>query len=137
MKTCTDCGVEKDETQFRKKHNFCKACYQARYNTPERQHAARVKHYYGITADQYAQMLAEQDNRCAICCQEQSGKRLAVDHDHATGQVRGLLCSNCNRALGLFGDSSVHLLSAYHYLQKLNDSYTSNPEGSKSLGEIS
>lgn len=58
---------------------------------------------YGITPEEYDELLARQDGRCAMCREEcATGKRLAVDHDHATGAVRGLLCHACNRALGVY-----------------------------------
>lgn len=64
-----------------------------------RAHARRVLKY-GITGDEYDYLYAAQDGRCAIC-RRATGKarRLAVDHDHQTGQVRGLLCSPCNYQL--------------------------------------
>ena len=54
---------------------------------------------YGITVAQYNQLLKKQHNCCAICLKEASSftKRLAVDHDHITGEIRGLLCTYCNR----------------------------------------
>jgi len=56
---------------------------------------------YGITIEQYDKMLSEQKGVCAICSGTcPSGRRLAVDHDHSTGVVRGLLCARCNAALG-------------------------------------
>lgn len=55
---------------------------------------------------------------CEICLNPQNGKRLALDHDHSTGKVRGLLCDLCNKALGSFRDSILILESAIEYLQK-------------------
>lgn len=74
---------------------------------------------YGINLSDYNKLLQEQNNSCAICgCLCSSGKRLAVDHDHATGKVRGLLCGNCNLALGKFQDSISLLNTAIGYLTK-------------------
>jgi hypothetical protein len=53
----------------------------------------------GVTDTEYARRLAEQDGHCAICPSTPKVRRLHVDHDHATGEVRGLLCHRCNRAL--------------------------------------
>jgi hypothetical protein len=73
---------------------------------------------YGITVDQYNEMLARQNGVCAICEEPcSSGRRLAVDHDHDTGKVRGLLCNRCNRGIGLIKKSS-HLKRAAKYLEK-------------------
>ena len=58
---------------------------------------------YGLTIDTYEELLAAQGGVCAMCGQACStGRRLAVDHDHETGQVRGLLCYRCNRGLGVY-----------------------------------
>jgi hypothetical protein len=63
--------------------------------------AVKLKRRFGLTVEVYDALLAAQDGVCAICKQPQpGGHRLAVDHDHTTGQLRGLLCSKCNRALG-------------------------------------
>lgn len=63
-------------------------------------------------------MLARQGGRCAICERSPGILRVAlrVDHDHATGRVRGLLCDSCNAALGLFGDETARLERAIEYL---------------------
>ena len=70
---------------------------------------------YGLTADEHAAMEYDQGGKCAICRQEDT-KRLAIDHDHATGKVRGLLCRKCNLSLGLMGDDAVRLARAALYL---------------------
>jgi hypothetical protein len=67
----------------------------------------------------YQYMLDKQGGVCAICKKVCStGKSLAIDHNHKTGEVRGLLCGKCNRGLGLFCDSKDLLLVAYNYLNK-------------------
>lgn len=70
---------------------------------------------YGLAPDQYEAMLVAQRGVCAACRSAPSRRPLAVDHDHATGAVRGLLCGPCNLALGLLGDSvdRVMLLADY------------------------
>jgi tRNA(Ile2) C34 agmatinyltransferase TiaS len=75
---------------------------------------------YGITVEQFNEMLERQNGVCAICGEDNSrfGKRLAIDHDHDTGVVRGLLCNSCNGALGLFKDDEATLLKALDYIQK-------------------
>ena len=73
---------------------------------------------YGLTPEVYNRMLEEQGGVCAICSQpEPRCQGLSVDHDHNTGVVRGLLCSNCNTALGLFIDDPDRLARAATYLK--------------------
>jgi hypothetical protein len=81
---------------------------------------AVVKRKFGITAEALALLYKAQDDKCAICrCSEaDNGKWFAVDHDHATGEVRGLLCSTCNSGLGHFKDAPDNLRNAIAYLQK-------------------
>ena len=69
---------------------------------------------HNITLDQYAAMDESQDWLCAICRNERS---LHIDHDHSTGQFRGLLCGSCNRGLGLFDESTESLANSIRYLQ--------------------
>lgn len=70
---------------------------------------------YGTTASELREMSAEQDGRCVICARE---RKLVVDHDHESGDVRGLLCSRCNVGLGLFCDSVELLEKAIVYLEE-------------------
>lgn len=83
---------------------------------------------YGITSEQYDELLASQGGVCAICGQPERSKsrnghllKLAVDHDHETGTVRGLLCDRCNRGLGFFGDDPERLAAAIAYLQEIRE----------------
>lgn len=75
----------------------------------------KYKQRYGITVDQYDQIFKNQNGACAIC-KKVSDKRLVVDHDHVTLEIRGLLCGNCNTALGLLGDDIEALQAAIDYL---------------------
>jgi hypothetical protein len=70
---------------------------------------------YGITLNDYKEMVTQQEGRCRICKEQ---KALVVDHCHKTGIVRGLLCSTCNRAMGLFQDDSAKIRSALIYLEQ-------------------
>jgi len=70
---------------------------------------------YNISLDRYNEMVKDQSGLCWICEQESD---LVVDHDHETGQVRGLLCSLCNTSLGGFKDSTSSLMKAVEYLNK-------------------
>ena len=93
------------------------------YKTPARVEAQRLRsracklRRYGLTAEQFNQKQDAQGNRCAIC-QEFFRGTPHVDHDHATGEVRGLLCSSCNRAIGLLKDSSKVCAQAAEYLKR-------------------
>lgn len=88
-------------------------------------HEQDIKFLYGITREQYNQMLEQQNGVCAICGKEESTchgitkkiTNLAVDHNHKTGKVRGLLCSYCNKALGGFKDNEEFLIKAIEYLK--------------------
>ncbi len=76
----------------------------------------RYQRRYGITLIDYNRMLKEQVGVCAICGHPPKKNRLSVDHDHKTGQVRGLLCVRCNRALPRFNDSADLLERAAAYI---------------------
>ncbi len=72
---------------------------------------------YGLTIERYEQMLEAQSGVCALCGRtNKNGYRLAVDHDHETGRVRGLLCTNCNNGLGRFKDNPGLLRKAADYI---------------------
>jgi len=72
---------------------------------------------FGMTPKEYDRLLQNQNGKCAICGSEPGRRQLAVDHDHETGEVRGLLCSNCNTGLGLLGDQLARLRVAVTYLE--------------------
>lgn len=75
-------------------------------------------HRHGITKNQYELMLEAQNGVCAICCKPpKPTQSLVVDHNHETGDVRGLLCRNCNRGIGLLGDSIITLENSLNYLK--------------------
>jgi len=86
---------------------------------------SRLKRKYGITVEEYDAMFVAQGGRCAACDSTDSGDprfdTFAVDHDHETGKVRGLLCAGCNRALGLVKDNVDTLMSLAAYLLKDRD----------------
>ena len=89
---------------------WCKTCEKAN------QARQRVKRY-GITVDDYAEMLVSHENKCGICGREFS-RSPHIDHDHNTGKVRGLLCYPCNSGLGQFQDSPEILKKAVEYLER-------------------
>lgn len=79
---------------------------------------ARLKCGYNLSLEDFERMLQSQNNVCAICKMPNSnGKRLSVDHDHSTGQIRGLLCAQCNFAIGHMKDDPNRLRAAAVYLE--------------------
>lgn len=78
-----------------------------------------LKRLYGITIEEYEEMFAKQNGCCGICKRPQSKfkRALSVDHSHRTGNIRGLLCLSCNRAIGIFRDSPELLKRAVKYLK--------------------
>ena len=126
MKICKVCGEDKDESEFYSQkheptgksytHGACKLCYG---------HKVRLNHLmrnYGLTESDYNALLTAQDGGCAICKRidnvyaDKKGRWLAVDHDHETNEIRGLLCQTCNRMIGLAKDSLEVMESAVRYL---------------------
>jgi hypothetical protein len=94
-------------TAFLNRHPYCKDCSAERHLISK----------YGITLKDKAQMHEKQHQACAICQNPIALEAIHVDHCHATGKVRGLLCSPCNKALGLLKDDSVRCINMALYLQ--------------------
>ena len=114
-KPCRECG--KEFTPFAPSHLYCSdecACV-----AHDRR---RMEKAYGMTLEEYEGLVKSHAGKCAICGGEGfelvPGQKslIVIDHCHATGKVRGLLCHNCNRGLGLFKDSVESLKSAIKYL---------------------
>jgi len=139
MKTCTVCKETKDLSHYYNnkrtkdgKSYRCKQCDTAARkkwsdsNPIRSSYSARnrrLKYVYGVDIEWYEKQMKLQNNCCAICgtnSNNTSGERkdwnFAVDHCHDTGKVRGLLCNQCNRALGLFKDDAALLEKAKQYL---------------------
>ena len=99
----------------------CKNCLQEYYKTNgEKIYWQRLKAVFGLSREAYLKMLEEQNGVCGICKQPEGSKRfryLAVDHDHTTGKIRGLLCHRCNKGLGVFKDEIGRLKQAIAYLE--------------------
>lgn len=105
---------------------FCHRCYDTLLGQWARiaERAAKVEGHilstYRLTLEDYGRRFLEQSGRCAICRREHSDlkrdRRLIVDHDHATGAVRGLLCANCNSGIGLLQESVEVLQAAIQYV---------------------
>jgi hypothetical protein len=89
-----------------------------RKNNPNNIKNSELKKSFGIDLETYNVMLKKQNGVCAICKKpEKFNTSLAVDHCHISKKIRGLLCTNCNRALGMFNDSVLNLYQAINYLQ--------------------
>jgi hypothetical protein len=84
----------------------------------EKSKERHLRKTFGLSKLQYAQLLVKQNGRCAICDvpADECVRLLSVDHDHNTGEIRGLLCGSCNTAIGLLKDDPVILASALQYL---------------------
>lgn len=101
--------------------------YRKKWNKENRDlvRARKVNKIYGVSSDEYQKLVMSQNNLCAICKSQEIQRdkrtglirRLAVDHDHETGEVRGLLCARCNAGIGQFRDDRNVLRSAIEYLE--------------------
>ena len=132
-KICKLCKIGKDpvkdfyirNVEKGTRRAVCKKCLNSnQYNYLRRNCKNRrnwcLKHFYGVDLNWYNETFEEQEGRCAACYKHQSEleKALAVDHCHQSKKVRGLLCSNCNSALGMSHDSIKTLLNLVKYLEK-------------------
>jgi hypothetical protein len=147
LKRCPKCGQSKPHDGYHQASytsdglsSYCKACRakdkRAAY---QRDHEAvslrRRAATFGITTDHLAALIATQGGHCAICRNPCiTGRRLAVDHNHATGQVRGLLCANCNRAVGLLADSAERAQAAADYLRLWESEHGQSTQAMQSPG---
>lgn len=129
MITCSICSVEKPDTDYYPRKKQCKPCYLALNRERWRRNGASWNcnspaairknnlRKYGLTPEKYEAMSAAQGGVCLICSMKcKTNFNLAVDHNHATGEVRGLLCANCNKGIGCFQDSPELLRRAADYL---------------------
>ena len=116
--------VKKDGLQER-----CKSCRSKHHQTVKHKRPKPTKEQkrkylinsYGLSIEQYQKFLQDQGNECAICNTNDWGRPSPnIDHCHKSGKVRGLLCNNCNRALGLFKDNKGILENAKNYLERLS-----------------
>lgn len=109
---CRTCQVKAAQDWYGRPGNRTRALGNAR--------RAWIKRKYGISLEEYDELLARQDGGCAICGSRDHALeyQLAVDHDHETGRVRGLLCHRCNLGIGQFGDDLDLLRKAIKYLEE-------------------
>ena len=126
MRRCPKCETLKPRADFYT-GGYCKSCTKAdvarwQRENPEQfrrtQRRSVRKRKYGLTEDDVTRMLAGQRDRCLICRAQITAENLNVDHDHATGKVRGLLCARCNRTIGLLKDDPKVIRSAIRYLSR-------------------
>ena len=129
-KTCPKCGEEKSIENFYPQKRPCRLGVredQRRFRAarPDYHHARNLKQRYGISLDEYHTHIANQNFACPICeveistTLEYKGKRpVVVDHNHDTGEVRGVLCSRCNLVLGHARESTDILYKAIVYLSE-------------------
>lgn len=131
---CADCKQMKQVSEFGQNKNstnglnwYCKTCADKRDEPykDKRTEACWLRRY-GISVVEYQALFDKQKGVCAICGKPETRlhkgviARLSVDHDHTTGEVRGLLCQPCNQGLGSFKDSVENLESAIDYLMGMN-----------------
>jgi hypothetical protein len=129
-RTCAKCGRTQPTEAFPKKgkthhgsdrYSYCRPC------TSEYQRVNKLRTIFNLTEEDYEAMLAYQNGKCAICVRPPGKNRLAVDHEHATGLIRGLVCWSCNRGLGYWADSIDRLAYAAAYIH--------HPPAVRALGE--
>ena len=112
---CKPCRVAQERSRYERDRDAINARRRANPKIRERRRWYQLEQKYGLTQPQYEEMEQRQGGRCAICgC---APTRLRVDHDHATGRVRALLCDHCNIGLGNFKDDPERCLAAARYLE--------------------
>jgi hypothetical protein len=126
-KRCPDCGDVKPLSEFpRNKHTrsgfhaYCKPCHNARTRDTVRRLYGNSRHYhlrkkYGVGSDEVQELVKAQGGVCPICLKRPATQ---VDHDHDTGEIRGVLCLYCNAALGAFHDDPDLIAKAIAYVER-------------------
>lgn len=149
-KVCWDCKLSKPLTEYYNNKSAkdglntqCKECnlaYRRKYYATNTQKcldvnkeyralnkksikSQKLQYSYGISLEDYNRMKIEQNNKCSICSKDAANlnHKLNVDHCHVTGKIRGLLCRNCNTALGKFKDDCNILQNAINYIKRTQD----------------
>lgn len=143
---CTKCKNDKDISEFRIRkslkrgyQSWCKDCEnienKKRYTPKEKKNKNKeydpiatlkrmLKHRYKLSYDEYFEMYNKQEGKCAICKVNKilgTKKGLQIDHNHETNQVRGLLCTDCNTAIGKLKENITFFKNAIDYLNKYNE----------------
>lgn len=135
-KLCARCGTPM-KTYGLARQTRCPACFNAyrkrlrdqgyRFSSRDQRRANNYQKNYGITLSRYNEMFERQGGRCAACHRLETKvdprtkvlRYLSVDHDHETGEVRGLLCAECNSALGLLGESQSRARGLISYIKRV------------------
>jgi hypothetical protein len=144
-KICADCHVRKQVVEFYqsgagKTDSYCRLCRHRRdegrsakkyaRRDPVRYRDYKLRTTYGITLDEYNRMHAAQEGLCAVCLRPEVRRAygdlptLSVDHNHFTGQVRGLVCAGCNLKIGVIEDDQI-VRRIYEYLARTDSAYGS------------
>lgn len=109
LRKCPKCGKVLPESMFAPNSDKCRICrrdYDWQYR-------------YGLSPEQYLELFTAQEGKCKICEKElPDGEYLHVDHNQATGEVRGLLCDQCNRGIGFFHENIEVMKRAIKYLEE-------------------
>jgi hypothetical protein len=132
FKVCCQCDKKKPQTEFYKLQasksglsSACKKCLTAKAKEvyiPGQHRDISLRHRFGIDSNQYESMLKIQGGKCAICGADNprrvNQKYFHVDHNHVTGEIRGLLCHHCNAGIGFLDDDPERLEAATKYLRE-------------------
>ena len=139
-KVCTKCHELKILDSFPKRSggvtkqlykSWCKDCHYSHNKEWRQDNQELIRQYrakdkwtlqkrcarHGITPEEFWSIYEEQDGSCPVCDKAIEAEDSAIDHNHKTGEVRGILCKSCNRALGLLGDSPDTMFRGFTYLQ--------------------
>lgn len=133
MKTCIKCDESKPLDEFHRRSvsrdgrrgscNVCRNAQQVAWQAtvPDYVRRKNLKHNHDITPEQFDDLLAAQNGKCACCFTSEPGGShgiFNVDHNHETGQIRGLLCWDCNVAIGKLGDTLEGVERAVAYMRR-------------------
>lgn len=150
MGYCTKCDSYKplddfldSKEGFNGKNPHCRECRRAYNEKTRARRALRMKRRnYGVSETEYLAMWEQQGGVCAICGKPETKVHkgapvlMAVDHNHQTGKVRGLLCYVCNLGLGIFRDDRDLIQRAVDYLHETDDERTQNPRKPKDASRV-
>lgn len=139
IKTCSMCKEDKPLTSYRSrggkmKHllkSRCNDCLGSEYKRWSKANPETIREYrakdkwtlkkrckrHGISETEFWSIYEEQDGTCPVCDKAVEAEDSAIDHNHNTGKVRGILCKPCNRGIGLLGDNPKTMIRAAAYLQ--------------------